>query len=266
MPISWRQIIPTLFTLAAMLCGFFSILLALEGDLYYLLSAQFIMLAMILDGIDGKVARLLKGTSAFGAELDTYVDMTAFGLAPAILIYQVALQRHDDWRIAMTALVVLSGMIRLARFKVKDPLRGQGGYCGLPITVSAGWVAIFVLLSETRTFGDYFRLGQGPVGVIFLLGVLVMIVLQVSNVPYPKPTKLTVVFIPSIVLVALLFVRNMNIAPKAALVIMVAGMIYLVLGPLYMQTIESRAAKPCAGGQAPLLSGVAVAKTDDDVS
>ena len=91
MPFNWRQIIPTLFTLAAMLCGFFSILFALEGELYYLLSAQFIMLAMILDGIDGKVARMLKGTTAFGAELDTYVDMMAFGLAPAILIYQVAL-------------------------------------------------------------------------------------------------------------------------------------------------------------------------------
>ena len=71
MPFNWRQIIPTLFTLAAMLCGFFSILFALEGEPYYLLSAQFIMLAMILDGIDGKVARLLKGTSDFGAELDT---------------------------------------------------------------------------------------------------------------------------------------------------------------------------------------------------
>ena len=132
--------------------------------------------------------------------------------------------------------------------------------------MSAGWVAMFVLLSETRTFGDYFRLGQGPVGVIFLLGVLVMIVLQVSNVPYPKPTKLTAVFIPSIVLVALLFVRNMNIAPKAALVIMVAGLIYLVLGPVYMHMIKARVAKPCPGGQAPLLSGVALAKTDDDAT
>jgi CDP-diacylglycerol--serine O-phosphatidyltransferase len=249
-----------------MLCGFFSILLALEGGAYYLLSAQFIMLAMILDGIDGKLARVLKGTSAFGAELDTYVDMTAFGLAPAILIYQVALQRHDDWRIAMTAVVVLSGVIRLARFKVKDPLRGQGGYCGLPITVSAGWVAIFVLLSETRTFGDYFRLGQGPVGVIFLLGVLVMIVLQVSNVPYPKPTKLTAVFLPSIVLVVLLFVRDMNIAPKAALVIMAAGLIYLVLGPVYvyMHMSKARGTGPCPDSRSPLLSGADLAKTDDD--
>ncbi len=247
MPTNWRQIIPTMFTLGAMLCGFFSILLALEGEPYYLLSAQFIMLAMILDGIDGKVARLLKGTTEFGAELDTYVDMTAFGLAPALLIYQITLQRHADWRIAMTALVVLSGVIRLARFKVKDTLRGEGGYCGLPITVSAGWVAMFVLLSETRTFGDYFCLGQGPVGVFFLVGVLIMIVLQVSNVPYPKPTKMTAVFIPSIILVALLFVRNMNIAPKAALVIMLAGLVYLVLGPVYMHMVKTRAAKNCAG-------------------
>lgn len=250
MPNSWRQLIPTLCTLAAMLCGFFSILLALEGEAHYLLAAQFIMLAMILDGIDGKLARWLNGTSTFGAELDTYVDLTAFGLAPAVLIYQVALQRHDDWRIAMTALVVLSGVIRLARFKVKDPLRGEGGYRGLPITVSAGWVALFVLLSETRTFGDYFRLGQGPVGVIFLLGVLVMIVLQVSNVQYPKPTKVTAMFIPSIILVGLLFVREPNIAPKAALVIMVAGLFYLVLGPLYVKVVRARSARADSGGQA----------------
>ncbi|MBI2441479.1 MAG: CDP-alcohol phosphatidyltransferase family protein [Lentisphaerae bacterium] len=249
MPTSWRQIIPTLFTLAAMLCGFFSILLALEGEPHYLLAAQFIMLAMILDGLDGKLARWLRGTSSFGAELDTYVDLTAFGLAPAILIYQVALQRHDDWRIAMTALVVLSGVIRLARFKVKDPLRGEGGYRGLPITVSAGWVALFVLLSESRTFGDYFRLGQGPVGVIFLIGVLVLIVLQVSNVQYPKPTKVTAMLILGIVLVALLFVRDLNIAPKAALAIMVAGLFYLLLGPLYMQVLRARAAKAGSGGQ-----------------
>lgn len=250
MPVNWRQLIPTLFTLAAMLCGFFSILLALEGEPYYMLAAQFIMLAMILDGIDGKMARWLQGTTPFGAELDTYVDMTAFGLAPAILIYQVALQRHDDWRIVMTAVVVLSGVIRLARFKVKDPLRGQGGYCGLPITVSAGWVAMFVLLSETQSFGDYFRLGQGPVGVFFLVGVLIMIVLQVSNVPYPKPTKMAGVFAGCVVLVGLLFVRNMNIAPKAALVIMVAGLIYLVLGPVYMHFMRARAAKACSAGQA----------------
>lgn len=228
---TWRQIIPTVITLMAMLCGFFSMLLAIEGEQHFLLSAQFIMLAMLLDGMDGNFARLLKGTSPFGAELDTYVDLTAFGLAPAILIYQVALQRHVDWRILMTSLVVLSGVIRLARFKVKDPQRGQSGYCGLPITASAGWVAIFVMLSETKVFANVFQLGYGPIGVLFLSGVLVMITLQVSNVRYPKPTKIPAVFILCIILVALLFFTGKLIAPLAALVILLLGVVYVIGGP-----------------------------------
>jgi len=216
-----------------MLCGFFSILLAIEGEKHFLLSAQFIMLAMMLDGLDGNFARLLKGTSLFGAELDTYVDLTAFGLAPAILIYQVALQRHVDWRILMTSLVVLSGVIRLARFKVHDPARGQSGYCGLPITASAGWVAIFVMMSETKIFANFFQLGYGPVGVLFLSGVLVMITLQVSNVRYPKPTKFPAIFIPCVVLVLLLFVTSKYTAPVAALIILLLGVIYVVIGPFF---------------------------------
>lgn len=232
---TWRQIFPTIVTLAAMLCGFFSILLALEGHENFLLSAQFIMLALVLDGLDGNLARLLKGTSAFGAELDTYVDMTAFGLAPAILIYQVSLQRHVDWRVLMTAMVVLSGVIRLARFKVKDPLRGQAGYCGLPITASAGWVALFVFLSETPESGAFFRLSQGPVGVFFLIGVIIMITLQVSNVRYPKPSKMMIVFVPCVVLVALLFCRKNGVAPIAALIMLALGLTYVVFGPLFIQ-------------------------------
>ena len=230
---NWRQIVPTIITLLAMLCGFFSILLAIEGEEHFLLSAQFIMLAMVLDGLDGNFARLLKGTSLFGAELDTYVDLTAFGLAPAILIYQVALQRHVDWRILMTSLVVLSGVIRLARFKVHDPARGHAGYCGLPITASAGWVAIFVMMSETKIFANFFQLGYGPVGVLFLSGVLVMITLQVSNVRYPKPTKFPAIFIPCVVLVLLLFVTSKYTAPVAALIILLLGVIYVVIGPFF---------------------------------
>ncbi|MDD5484099.1 MAG: CDP-alcohol phosphatidyltransferase family protein [Kiritimatiellae bacterium] len=235
---NWRQFIPTVITLLAMLCGFFSILLAIEGEKHFLLSAQFIMLAMALDGLDGNLARLLKGTSPFGAELDTYVDLTAFGLAPAILIYQVALQRHVDWRILMTSLVVLSGVIRLARFKAHDPARGQAGYCGLPITASAGWVAIFVLLSETKVFAEFFQLGYGPVGVLFLGGVLVMITLQVSNVPYPKPTKIPSVFVLCVVLVLLLFFTGSRAATAASLLILGLGVVYVIFGPLFMRRMK----------------------------
>ncbi|MFN2352451.1 MAG: phosphatidylcholine/phosphatidylserine synthase [Kiritimatiellia bacterium] len=237
---SWRQLLPTLVTLAAMLCGFFSMLLALEGSAHFMLAAQFIMLAMILDGLDGNLARHLKGTSTFGAELDTYVDMTAFGLAPAILIYQVSLQTYIGWRVLMTAMVVLSGVIRLARFKVSDPERGQAGYCGLPITASAGWVAIFVFLEETKALGASFQLNQGPVALVFLIGVVVMITLQVSNVRYPKPTKTLGIFVPCIVLVIMLFLRDMHLAPKAALAILFLGVSYVVFGPVYMDLMKRR--------------------------
>ncbi len=232
MPTNWRQFIPTIITLMAMMSGFISILLALEGK--YLVAAQAIMLAMVLDGLDGNLARWLKGTTEFGAELDTYVDLTAFGLAPAILIYKLTFDHHVDMRFIMTALVVLSGVIRLSRFKVKDPLRGQGGYCGLPITACAGWVAMFVMLSEMNFPSEFFQLGHGPVGVFFIIGVLIMISLQVSNVRYPKPTKVKGIFFLGIILVIGLFIPSRTVAPIAALILLLLGMLYVAFGPLFV--------------------------------
>lgn len=230
---TWRQLIPTVLTLLAMLCGFFGILFSLEGHEHYLRAAQFIMLAMILDGMDGNIARKLKGTSPFGAELDTYVDMTAFGLAPAVLIYNFSLCGHFLWRVLMTASVVLSGVIRLARFKVRDLDRGQSGYCGLPITASAGWVALFVFMSETGAWGDAFNLNKGPMAVVFLMGVIAMITLQVSNVRYPKPSKRMVIFVPCVILVLLLFAPYADVARLAAAAMVGLGLLYVIIGPIF---------------------------------
>ena len=246
---NWRQIIPTLVTLFAALCGFFSIILALEGESHFLQSAQFIMLAMMLDGLDGNLARKLKGASAFGAELDTYVDMMAFGLAPAVLIYKVSLQNYVHWRVLMTALVVLSGVIRLARFKASDPDRGQSGYCGLPITACAGWVAIFVFLGERKFMGDIFSLNQGPVAVVFLIGILLMITLQVSNVRYPKPTKVAAIFAACIVLVLLLFLRTANLDVVAAVAILALGVGYVLLGPVFVALTRGKHGKSSGPAQ-----------------
>jgi CDP-diacylglycerol--serine O-phosphatidyltransferase len=244
---TWRQIIPTIITLMAMLSGAYSILLTL--DQHYLMAALLIMLAMVLDGLDGNVARWIKGTSEFGAELDTYVDMTAFGLAPAILIYKVAHFHNADWRLPMTAMIILSGVCRLARFKVNDPLRGQAGYCGLPITASAGWTAVFVFLSESQ--GGFFQMDRGPVSAVFLVGMLIMITLQVSNVRYPKPTKVKWMFFPSVLLVAALFVPGDVVAPKASFVLIFLGVAYVVLGPLYVKIHKAKLSKAASAGAPP---------------
>lgn len=253
--LTWRQLIPLTVTLMAMLCGFFSILVTVEsmnetleraGEMHRW-AALLIMLAMILDGIDGNIARKLNGCTEIGAELDTYVDMTAFGIAPAVLIYTVMLTGSvpEDsarifWRVAMTALVVLSGVVRLARFKAKDPERGQGGYTGLPITACAGWVAMLVFISQSQPFENY-SLHRGLVAGVFVTGVLLFISLQVSNVRYPKPTKHPALFIPMVIMVCVLF-GPQNIAVPAAvfMILMVLG--YIFLGPLYMKHIERRAA------------------------
>ena len=254
--LTWRQLIPISVTLLAMLCGFFSILVTVESmnetleraGVMHRGAALLIMLAMILDGIDGNIARKLKGCTEIGAELDTYVDMTAFGIAPAVLIYAVMLTgslpqdtARIFWRVAMTAVVVLSGVVRLARFKAKDPERGQGGYTGLPITACAGWVAMLVFISQSKPFENY-SLSTGWMAGVFLAGVLCFITLQVSNVRYPKPTKHPALFIPMVIMVGILFGPQKIAVPAAVfMILMVFG--YICFGPLYMRHIEPSASK-----------------------
>jgi len=238
-----------------MLAGFLSILLTIEGlrqtdiDIagrFYRWAAELIMLAMILDGLDGNLARWINGASEFGAELDTYVDMTAFGIAPAILVFAVTLQsREAIWRVLLPSAVALSGVVRLARFKVKDPLRGQAGYAGLPITANAAWVALFVFISLTPP-RNQFSLDQGPVAVLFLVGILVFVILQVTNLRYPKPTKKAVLFVPCVVLVVLLFYLGHYMPPLAvrvAVIMMALGVGYVVIGPLFVKGMAAHKAR-----------------------
>lgn len=252
--INWRQMIPSIITLGAMLAGFLSIVYVVQGvkagpevTNEFGIAARLIMLAMILDGIDGNVARWLKGTSEFGAELDTYVDMTAFGLAPAILIFAVAMKAGTpDWiRVLLPSAVALSGVVRLARFKVADPLRGQGGYGGLPITANAGWVALFVFISQVPHTGkvDLFSLQQGWFATVFLVGILIFISLQVSNVRYPKPTKKAALFIPCVILVFLFVLLPKDYSIWVAVVMLMLGLAYAIAGPMYVKGVEIHAAR-----------------------
>ena len=241
-----RQIVPTAVTLTAMLAGFLSMLVTVEGmrlgvpdHPYYRWAALLIMLAMILDGLDGNLARTLKGQSDFGAELDTYVDMTAFGIAPALLIFAVCLQSQPLWRVILPSAVAVSGVVRLARFKVKDPMRGQAGYAGLPITVNAGWVAMFVYISQTKPI-DRFSLNQGPVAALFLAGVFCFVILQVTSLRYPKPTKNAALFGLCAVLVALLLFLGLTVkferwSVPVAIAMIMLGLGYIVFGPLFVK-------------------------------
>ena len=199
--------------------------------------------------LDGNLARMLRGTSEFGSELDTYVDLTAFGIAPAVLVFAVSLQSELMWKVLLPSAVAVSGVVRLARFKVKDPLRGQGGYAGLPITANAAWVALFVFITLSPPRNS-FTLSEGPVAVLFLAGILVFIILQVTQFRYPKPTKKVALFIPCVVMVLLLLVLNQTWAMRVAKLMMVLGVLYVVIGPWFVKGVEvHRARKNARNGE-----------------
>jgi CDP-diacylglycerol--serine O-phosphatidyltransferase len=124
-PVPLRMLVPNLITLVALCLGLTAIRLAFEGRLEPAVIA--IVVAAALDGIDGRVARLLKGTSRFGAELDSLADFVNFGVTPALVLYGFVLHnlKSVGWIVAL--LFAISAALRLARFNVMidDPDRPE---------------------------------------------------------------------------------------------------------------------------------------------
>ena len=226
---SWRKIVPNLVTLAAMLCAFYSIIVSTEGK--YMLAAQLIMLCLIMDGLDGNLARFIKGTTKFGAELDTFVDITAYSIAPAVLIHEVIGDQFGFWGQVLVSLTVLSGVLRLSRFRVADPFRGQRGYCGLPVTVNAGWVTLFIFAWQSGLFSeDKLSLTDGPLATLVWTCSVAFLFLQGSNVRYGKPTKVPLFFLAGIFMVLMLFFK-LQVAVAAALGMCAYGFFYAFISP-----------------------------------
>ncbi len=227
----WRQAIPLSITICALLAGFLSILRSASGE--YMQAAQLILVSLILDGLDGTFARLLKGTTKLGAEMDTYVDFSSFGLAPAVLIYQAVLQDLGTWGLIIASAVVVSGALRLSRFRIVDPHRGQRGYLGLPITANAGWMALFVFITQSGIVDEeWFSLHHGPLATFVWATVLVFTALQVSHVRYAKPTKDPAILIPFGLFVIMLFAR-LEVAVTSALAMCAYLFIYGYISPFF---------------------------------
>ena len=219
-----------------MLAGFLSIIHAASG--HFILSAQLIMLSMILDGFDGNIARLLKGTSRFGGEFDTYVDIMSFGIAPALLSYWYVFHDKGLLGLLLCSAMVLFGMARLSRFRVADPFRGLHGYVGLPITVNAGWIALLVYIVESQG-GGWMNLHQGPMAVVAWTVSMLFVFLQVSNLHYTKPAKHWIFIIPSALLILVMFL-DMKVGASAAFGMCLYGLFYAFISPfLPRHTMEA---------------------------
>jgi len=131
--------IPSLFTVANLFFGFFAMVKAVEGQHYS--AAWFIILAIICDGIDGKLARISSIETPFGHSFDTLSDLVSAGLAPAFLIYYGRLFIVPAIGVPVCFIYLLSGAYRLARFNVLQAGKKATGYRGLPIPVAAITIA-----------------------------------------------------------------------------------------------------------------------------
>ncbi|HAH31108.1 MAG TPA: CDP-diacylglycerol--serine O-phosphatidyltransferase [Elusimicrobia bacterium] len=183
-------VLPSLFTIANMAAGFFSILAASDG--HYVPAAWFIMFSYFMDMLDGRIARLVHGESSFGVEIDSLSDWISFGIAPAYLIYNFVLKDYGFWAYPVTFLYVLCGALRLARYNVKSHFGGSSKqfFQGLPIPAAAGILVSFVLAYSMLEAGGGVRsiklvMNQMP----FIYGVIPFIMialalLMVSSVPY----------------------------------------------------------------------------------
>lgn len=137
-----RAVVPNAVTVLALGCGLTGVRFAIGGE--WEKAVAFILLAAVLDGIDGRIARLLKASSRFGAELDSLSDVTAFGVAPTLLLYLWALQHLPGrlgWVIALAHAIACA--LRLARFNAQidaadQPHKRLGYLTGIPAPAAAG--------------------------------------------------------------------------------------------------------------------------------
>lgn len=169
-------LLPNLFTTASMFCGFYAVIASMNGD--FARAAVAIMIACVLDGLDGKIARFTNTTSKFGTEYDSLSDLIAFGVAPAVLAYAWALSPYGRYGWLAAFLFVACGALRLARFNIQIGVINSKVFNGLPIPAAAVVVATSVLFY-------YYLGGEGTFYHPVLIAVMILLaLLMVSNVKY----------------------------------------------------------------------------------
>ena len=141
-------LIPNLLTTGSVLCGFVSIIYSFDG--YLSVAANLILVSFILDGLDGRVARITKTTSEFGAQYDSLSDTVSFGVAPAVFLYQWFLKDINflinSWLelgVIVASLYLVSVLLRLARFNTS---KSNDFFIGLPCPLGAILVSLFFIV------------------------------------------------------------------------------------------------------------------------
>ncbi|MBP7678217.1 MAG: CDP-diacylglycerol--serine O-phosphatidyltransferase [Thermoanaerobaculia bacterium] len=163
-------VIPALFTVGNVFCGYLSLMAAVRGR--YDLAAGLIFLAGFLDSLDGRVARMTGSTSAFGEQLDSLSDVLSFGLAPAFLVFHWGLSTHGRLGLFASFLFLVCGACRLARFNVQIHVVDKRWFVGLPIPAAAGALCGLIWVIPEPLSDP--RIATAFLGVTLVLGFLMV--------------------------------------------------------------------------------------------
>ncbi len=206
--------LPNSVTLTNLALGFYAIILIFQE--YYVVAAFLIFIGMLLDGIDGRLARKIAGDNPLGKELDSLADLISFGVTPALLMYQLYLIEAGVIGILVAVTFLLCAAIRLARYNAIDSEELSDHFCGLPITAAGGVLIAFVLA------------GVDIAGGFFIPIVLLVAYLMVSTIKYPNFARITPFQIKFIMfLVSLSFLVSLNNLSQMLLLLLIG---YITLG------------------------------------
>jgi len=215
-------ILPNLFTASSIFIGVISIVEASRGN--FVLASWLILLALVFDGLDGRIARMTNTTSQFGVEFDSLADIISFGIAPAMLLYFFIGEAFGRFGILVSAVYVVFGAIRLARFNISTAKTDPNVFIGLPIPTAAIFVSMWILLFHKYTLVDY--------GVVLLFLTLGIAVLMVSNFRYPsfKKVKLNQPMVFKTMIMLMLTASLLYLFSAEGFAIIILG--YVLYGPL----------------------------------
>ncbi|EDM23390.1 CDP-diacylglycerol--serine O-phosphatidyltransferase [Caminibacter mediatlanticus TB-2] len=200
--INLAYLLPNFFTALSAFFGVMSIIASSQGK--FEKAFIYIILSLIADGLDGRIARITNTTSKFGVEFDSLADMVAFGVAPAMMLFFAIGEKFGKFGALISGIYVVFGAIRLARFNVTTGDIDPKYFIGLPIPTAAVVLSSWIMLDVKY---------RGNFDILILLGGFFLAFLMVSNFRYPSFKKINF---------------NKNVAMKVLVfIIFIASLIYL---------------------------------------
>ncbi|MGR8934174.1 MAG: CDP-diacylglycerol--serine O-phosphatidyltransferase [Gammaproteobacteria bacterium] len=229
-------LLPNLFTTAALFAGFYAIIAAMNG--HFETAAMAMFASMILDGLDGRVARLTNTQSAFGAEYDSMADMISFAAAPALVMYLWALIPLGKLGLFAAFVHMAGGALRLARFNTQLATADKRYFQGLPSPSAAAILAGFMWLNlEYGVSGETLRF---PVALLAVMTGLLM----VSNFRYYSFKDIDLKGRVRFVTIIFMTVSFAAVFAKPEIMLFLLSFSYAVSGPLLTLILRRRRRHP----------------------